>query len=204
LVRSAASNTFSAVLGQEASVESLKCASGDRILNQAILIAACLLAGGDTSVAGGNLLLNPALRFHSFDNSRSGVTDSAHSGAVACWNQDAYGDAEVYRAPRIKNFRPIFPVENVVVLHPGKHFHQFMLLAETGLDHGDRVSLSVHGFQTSADCLQAAVHLMRVDSAAGEWSAPNDKRVFPKHSRGELVKGPQLCCVFRRRAGIPD
>ncbi|HVW38195.1 MAG TPA: SGNH/GDSL hydrolase family protein [Pirellulales bacterium] len=164
-------------------------------MSQAILIATCLLAGGDVTGAGGNLLLNPALRFHSFDNSRSGVTDSAHSGAVACWNQDAYGDAEVFRAPRIKTFHTILPVENVVLLHPGKHFRQFMLLAETGLDHGDRVSLSVNGFQTSADCLQAAVHLMRVDSAAGEWSAPNDQRVFPKHSRGELVKGPSYAAL---------
>ncbi|HXT59021.1 MAG TPA: SGNH/GDSL hydrolase family protein [Pirellulales bacterium] len=169
-------------------------------MTQAIFLAACLICWANAEAPatdGGNLLLNPALGFHSFDNSRQGATDSAHSGAVACWNQDAYGDAEVFRAPRIKNFRTAFPVENVVVLHPGKRFYQFSLLAETGLDHGDHVSLSVNGFQTSKDSLQAVVHLMRVDSSAGEWSAPNDKRVFPKHSRGELVKGPS----YTKRSG---
>ncbi len=163
------------------------------------LFLACLALGADpqleSSPPSGNLLLNPGFGFHCFENSRKGTTDSAHSGAVACWNQEAYGDAEVFRAPRVKNFRTAFPVENIVVIHPGKRFYQFSLLAETGLDHGDHVSLSVHGFQTAKDTLQAAVHLMRVDSQSGEWSAPNDARVFPKHSRGELVKGKSYTAI---------
>lgn len=160
-------------------------------MNPAILLA-CLLLGGDPQpdAGEGNLLLNPAFAFHSFDNSRRGTTDSARSGAVACWSQDAYREAEVLRAPRVKQFRTKFPVENIVVIHPGKRFYQFSLLAETGLDHGDHVSLSVYGHQAAKDSLQTAVHLMRVDSQTGEWSAPGDKRIFPKHSRGELVKRP--------------
>jgi hypothetical protein len=140
-----------------------------------------------------NLLLNPAFGYHSFANSRTGQAASFRSGAVAGWNQDAYGDAEVYRAPRVSAFRPRFPVENVVVIHPGKRFHQFSLLAETGLDHGDHVSLSVFGHQPAPQLLQVSLHLMRLDSASGEWSpaqyGQRDTRTFPRHARGELVKG---------------
>lgn len=142
----------------------------------------------------GNLLLNPGFNFHSVDNSRTGAAASFRSGSVPCWNQDAYGEAEAYRATRGTAFRPKFPVDNVVVVHPGKRFYQFSLLAEMGLDHGDHVSLSVYGFQKTAESLRATVHLMRLDSASGEWSPADfkldDKRTFPKHSRGELVKGP--------------
>ncbi len=141
-----------------------------------------------------NLLLNPSFAFHSFSNSRVAGRESYRAGAVACWNQDAYGDAEAWRATRTTVFRPRFFLDNVVVIHPGKRFHQFALLAELGLDHGDRVSLSVSGHQAAADSLEARVHCMRLDSAAGEWSpadyGQDDKRKFPKHSRGELVRGP--------------
>jgi len=140
-----------------------------------------------------NLLLNPEFRFHSFTNSRTGKAESFRSGSVACWNEEKYGDAEAYRSSRIAAFRPRFPIEGVVVLHPGKNIHQFSLLAETGLDHGDRASLSVFGHQFSPDSLCASLHLMQLDSAAGEWSpgdcGQEDKRTFPKHSRGELVRG---------------
>lgn len=140
-----------------------------------------------------NLLLNPNFGFHCFDNSRTGAAACFRFGAVACWSQEAYGDAEVYRASRATAFRPRFPVDNVVVIHPGKRFCQFSLLAEMSLDHGDRVSLSVSGRQAAADSVKAAIHLMRLDSASGEWSpasfGQDDKRTFPKHSRGELIRG---------------
>lgn len=141
-----------------------------------------------------NLLLNPELGFHSFANSRTASAVSYRSGSVACWNQDAYGDAEGYRAPRVPGFRTRVPVEGAVVIHPGKRFYQFSLLSELGLDHGDRVSLSVYGHQKDAGSLEGAIHLMRLDSATGDWSpadyGQSDKRRFPRHSRGELVRGP--------------
>lgn len=136
-----------------------------------------------------NLLLNPAFRFHAFDNSRTGNARSYTSGSIACWNQDAYGDAEVWRATRTTALRPRFPVESVVLIHPGRRLYQFSLLADMGLDHGDRVSFSIYGQQAAADSLAASVHLVRLDSQSGEWKAA-DGRVFPKHSRGELVRGP--------------
>ena len=150
------------------------------------------LAAGEVCAAEAsapmNLLLNPNLGFHSFDNSRKGTAQAFRSGAVACWDEDAYGDVEVCRAPRVKEFRPQFPVDGVVKIKPGKRFYQFSLLAEMGLDHGDRVSLSVFGHQAAPDTLQVGVHCMRLDSASGEWSpadfGQSDKRVFPKHSRG--------------------
>ncbi|MDD2708141.1 MAG: hypothetical protein PHV34_09040 [Verrucomicrobiae bacterium] len=141
-----------------------------------------------------NLLCNPGFAFHSFDGSRTGAAASFRSGAVPGWNQNAYKDAEVFRAPKIGAFRPRFMVDNAVVIHPGKRFGQFITLAELRLDHGDRISLSVFGFQSAPGALQASIHLMRLDSASGEWSPSNfgqaDKRSFPKHSRGELVKAP--------------
>ena len=153
-------------------------------------------AGAAEAPAAVNLLLNSRFAFHSFDNSRTGTAASYRAGAVPCWDQEAYGDAEVWRSPRAKGCRPRFPVENVVVLHPGKRFSQFALLAEMELDHGDRVSLSVYGTQAAAESLQASLHLVRLDSAAGDWSpaqfGQEDKRTFPKHSRGELVRGPSV------------
>ncbi len=141
-----------------------------------------------------NLLLNPDFSFHAFDSARTGRAESYRSGAVPCWTQDAYGDATVTRAPRVGGFRTRFPVDGVVSLAPGKRFSQFIALAEVGLDHGDRVSLMVFGRQAAAGALRAAVHLMRLDSAPGTWSpgefGNSDKRTFPKHARGELVRAP--------------
>lgn len=146
-----------------------------------------------------NLLLNPELSFHCFDNSRSGLAPSFRSGSMACWDQEAYGDAEAYRAPRVNVFRPRFTVDNVAVIHAGKRLYQFSLLAEMGLDHGDHVSLSLFGHQPAADCLRVAIHLMRLDSASGEWSpatyGQDDRRTFPKLSRGELIKGPSYAAA---------
>ena len=141
-----------------------------------------------------NLLLNPGFGFHSLERGPAGAAASFCSGAVACWDQDAYRDAEVYRAPRVTAFRPRFPVDNVVVIHPGKQFSQFMLLAEAGLDPGDRISLSVFGHQSAPRSLRAAIHMMQVDDAPGEWSpaafGQQDKRTFAKCTRGELTPVP--------------
>lgn len=138
-----------------------------------------------------NLLLNAEFGFHSFDNSRSGRAASFESGAVPGWSQDAYGDVRVVRSARVTAFRPRFLTDGVVNLHPGKRLYQLCLLAETGLDPGDLVSLSVHGWQPAAGAFKATVHLVRVDSAEGEWSPKDygqaDARTFPKHSRGELI-----------------
>jgi hypothetical protein len=162
-----------------------------RLFLVAGLVSSLHAADGPTPA---NLLLNPDFAFHSFSNSRATGSKSFHVGAVACWNQDAHGDAEAWRATRTTVFRPRFPVDNVVAIHPGKRFHQFALLAELGLDHGDRVSLSVFGHQAAPGSLEARVHCMRLDNAAGEWSPAEfglgDTRKFPRHSRGELVRGP--------------
>lgn len=154
----------------------------------AVLLAAAPAWAG-TAADRVNLLVNPAFRFHAFTNSREGKPASYSSGAIAGWNQDAYGSAEVSRATRTEALHTRFAVENVVVIHPGKRLYQFGLLADMGLDHGDRVSFSIFGHQTAADTLSASVHLMRLDSQAGQWTAP-DRRTFPKHARGELVRGP--------------
>lgn len=141
-----------------------------------------------------NLFLNPDFEYLPFASSRTGNRTGYHAGSIACWNQDAYGDAEAWRAARNGLFRPVIPVNNVVVIHAGKRLSQFMLLTEIGLDHGDRMSLSVYGFQKANDVLQVNLHLMRVDSASGEWSPEDygqiDKRKFPKHARGELIRDP--------------
>ena len=167
-------------------------------MKQCPFVFLCLFVSATVLAAAGpppmNLLLNPDFAFHSFSNSRVTGSKSYYAGAVACWDQEAHGDVEAVRAPRAGKFRPRFTVDNVVVIHPGKCFSQFTLLAEVGLDHGERVSLSVHGHQTEPDSLEASVHCVRLDSAAGEWSpsqfGQEDPRKFPRHSRGELVRGP--------------
>lgn len=45
-----------------------------------------------------------------------------------------------------------------VLAENGSVGQQFALLAELGLDHGERVSLSVSGHQTAPDSLEARVH----------------------------------------------
>lgn len=168
-----------------------------------VLVPAALPAADLSSPR--NLLLNSDLGFHSFANSRTGTANSYRSGSVAGWNQDAYGEAEGYRGPRVAGFRTRIPVEGAVVLHPGKRFYQFSLLSEMGLDHGDHVSLSVYGHQATPGGLEGGVHLMRLDSATGDWSPADfgqaDKRRFPRYSRGELVRGPS----YTARSGTaPD
>ncbi len=159
-----------------------------------VCLSAAIWSAGPLVAAPANLLLNPDFGFHSFDNSRTGGAACFRAGAVPCWDQAAYGDAEVYRAARVPGWRPQRFAENVVVLHPGKRFAQVVLLAEAGLDHGDRVSLSVTGRQSKPGALAASVQLLRIDSAEGTWSpgdyGQDDKRTFPKHSRGELVRAP--------------
>jgi hypothetical protein len=158
-----------------------------------ILAVFIFLAPPVQSQTAGNLLLNSALNFHCFENSRTGQGAEFKSGSIACWNQETYGDAEAYRAARQTAFRPSFAVENVVVIHPGKSLHQFALLAEMGLDGGEHVSLSVSGHQAKPKALQATICMMRLDSDEGSWSPKDfglpDNRTFPKHSRGELTAG---------------
>lgn len=161
------------------------------------LLTICLLAAISVSAAAVdgppamNLLLNPDFDFHCFDNSRTGKAPSYSAGAIPCWNMDAYGDAEVWRAARLpKNIGLPLAVPNVVVIHPGKRLNQFSLLSEMGLDDGDKISFRVWGYQEEPDSLESRIHLMRLDSAAGDWKPDFDQRTFPKHSRGELVRGP--------------
>ena len=143
-----------------------------------------------------NLLLNPALNFHSFENSREGRAAEFKAGSIACWDQAAYGDAEAYRAARQTAFRTSFATDNVVVIHPGKSLRQFSLLSDLGLDGGEEVSLSVHGHQLKPKSLVAAIRMMKLDSETGEWSPKDfglaDTRTFPKHSRGELTANPSF------------
>lgn len=149
-----------------------------------------LLSG--TMFGDWNLLLNPEFQFSSFDNSRSGIKEEFRTGSVPFWDQESYGAAEVYRAPRVAAFRPRFPVEGIVKLRPGETMRQFALLSEMQLDHGDTVSLSVFGYQTKPNALRANIAQMQLDNATGSWSPKDigqaDARTFPKHARGELVR----------------
>lgn len=152
--------------------------------------------GAASAQTAGNLLLNPAFNFHSFDNSRTGAAPEFSAGSIACWDQSKYGDAEAFRATRQTAFRPSFAVDNVVVIHPGKSLQQFALLAEMGLDGNEHVSLSVFGHQARPKSLRAAIRMMKLDSEEGSWSPKDfgfsDARVFPKHSRGELTADPSF------------
>jgi len=160
------------------------------------LVAFALIAATASAQTAANLLLNPALNFHSFENSRSGQGVEYKAGAIPCWDQEAYGGAEAYRAARQTAFRPSFAVDNAVVIHPGKSLHQFSLLAEMGLDGAEHISLSVFGHQAKPRSLRAAIHMMRLDSEEGTWSPKDyeltDARTFPKHSRGELIAEPSF------------
>lgn len=166
----------------------------------ALSLLACLtwwlpLSAAVAADAGGgppvNLLLNPGLGFHALENSRKGQGSAGQSGAVPCWDHDAYRDCEATRAPKVTAMRPRFPVESVVVIHPGKRLSQFVLLSEAGLDPGDRVSLSVFGHQTEKESLRAAILWMQVDGAPGQWRPADfgqgDQRTFAKCARGELT-----------------
>jgi hypothetical protein len=141
-----------------------------------------------------NLLLNPGLDFHAFESARTGKATAFRSGEIPGWDQNAYRDAEVYRAPQVREFRPLFPVDNLVVIHPGKRLSQFVLLSEAGLDPGDRVSLSVFGQQSQPGALRAVLSAMQTDGAPGDWSpatfGQDDKRTFAACVRGELTPVP--------------
>ena len=99
------------------------------LLYAILLTQAAAVGAGDPEsplpISPTNLLLNPGLDFHAFENSRQGQAVAYRSGAVACWDQEAYGDCEVFRAPRVIALRPRWPVDNVVVIHAGKRFSQF-------------------------------------------------------------------------------
>lgn len=138
-----------------------------------------------------NLLWNGGFHFQAFETSRDGGRTAARTGSVPYWDQAAFGDAEVLRSPDAP-FRSAFPVDGIVVIHPGKSLKQLVLLHEAQLDHGDFVSLSVFGHQTKPGALRATLYQMQLDDAQGEWSpqkfGQKDARTFPKHARGELVR----------------
>jgi len=156
-----------------------------------------LLAIGTTSVVAqshnsSNILLNPSFDFHTFANHREGQRESYFSHNVAFWNVDQWGDIQVIRESHVpEEIRPAFSTHNLVAIQPGKKIWQFFTLPEAGLAHGDLLDLSVYGFQTQENGLEAKVLLMKLDSEDGEWSPKDygmsDARSFPKHSRGELV-----------------
>lgn len=136
----------------------------------------------------GNLLRNPAFEFHPL----ASVEDKTRSGAVACWNSDAWGDVEARRQPNGDVHPPA--KFNAVMIKPGKRLWQFMTLPEIGCGNGDSLSLSVKGFQESGGALLAKLCVMRIESQGGTWSPKDfgcaDSRTFQRHGRGELVRDP--------------
>lgn len=138
-----------------------------------------------------NRLLNSDFSFSSFNDSRTAQATGFRSGSVPYWDQEAYGDAEVYRAPKNPVARPLVPVDGVVVLQPGKSLRQFLLLSEAELEPGDVVTLSVRGHQAKAQALRASIRAMRLDRQPGEWKpsefGQRDDRTFPRQARGEMT-----------------
>lgn len=137
-------------------------------------------------------MLNPQFDFHAFDPHRSGKPGSFSSRNVAFWNTNAWGDIEVTRESHVDaKIRPAFSTHNLVKIEPGKKMWQFFTLPEAGLAHGEKLSLSVQGNQSKGAALELRLQLMKLDSEDGTWSPADfgstDKRVFPRHSRGELV-----------------
>ncbi|MBI3946393.1 MAG: hypothetical protein HY321_10780 [Armatimonadetes bacterium] len=139
-----------------------------------------------------NLLKNPRFEFHSFETHRLGKATSYFSHNVAFWNTDAWGDIRVLREARApEHIRPGWSAGNLVSIAPGKKLWQFFTLPETGLAHGDRISLQVYGFQERPGALRAHLKLLKVDSDDGTWMPRDfgmaDQREFDKFQRGELV-----------------
>lgn len=139
-----------------------------------------------------NLLLNSNFDFHAFINHRDGNPISYTSKNAAFWNTDAWGDIEVMRESHVSDsIRPKFSTHNLVAIKPGKKIWQFFTLPEAGLAYGEQINLSVFGYQPKGNMLKAKIKLMKLDSEDGEWSPKSfgmkDARIFPKHSRGELV-----------------
>jgi hypothetical protein len=139
-----------------------------------------------------NLLLNSQFDFHVFNNHRKGHRGSYKANNVAFWNSGGPQNINVYRESHVdKKYLPTFSVKNAVQIPSGKKIWQFFTLPEASLAHGDKISLSVYGWQAGAGALQAEIKLMKLDSEDGTWKPSDfgmrDKRSFPKHSRGELV-----------------
>ena len=146
-----------------------------------------------------NLLRNPEFRF------RTPTRGDGVARNVACWNCDAWGDLRVTGADKVKAFRPKHAKAGVVRLRPGKRLYQFSTLPEMGLAVGDRVALSVLGFQPNPAALRVRLTLMRIESADGKWSPKDfgcrDKRVFSRHGRGEPVRGPHVEALSSKAEG---
>jgi len=157
-----------------------------------LFIAALSLFASSAYAQKQNLLLNSQFDFHVFTNHRNGDRNSYRANNVAFWNSGGPQNISVYRESHVdKKYLPGFSVKNAVKIHPGKKIWQFFTLAEASLAHGDKISLSVYGWQPKTGALKAEVKLMKLDSEDGTWKPGNfgmrDKRTFPKHSRGELV-----------------
>jgi hypothetical protein len=152
----------------------------------------CASATATHLSAAQNLFLNPKFDFHAFGNHRHGKPISYQSHNAAFWNTDNWQDITVMRESHVpEKMRPDFTVANMLQIMPGKKIKQFSTLPQMGLGHGDHVSLSVYGYQSAPKALKASIKLMKIDSEDGEWKPSDfgmqDKRSFPKHSRGELV-----------------
>ncbi len=152
-----------------------------------LLFTTALIPAGATE----NLLLNPDFGFHSFDASRSAKKQGYTTGSVPFWDQDAYGDAEAWRAPLNPLARPTVPVDGVVILHPGKSLRQVRLLGELRLDPGEEARLSVRGYQATSGALHATVRGLRLDNQPGTWS-PSElgqtaQGSYPRAARGEPI-----------------
>ncbi|MCK5845220.1 MAG: hypothetical protein KAG97_10965, partial [Victivallales bacterium] len=152
-----------------------------------------------------NLLLNSDFDFHSFVNHRNGKAVSYQSHNIAFWNNDAWGDVTVVRESHVKSdIRPELTTRNLIRIAPGKKFWQFFTLPEAALSHGEKISLNVFGYQNKLSALRAKIKLMKLDSEDGEWSPKDfgmtEKRVFSKHSRGELVVAKEYS-VSRKKKG---
>lgn len=139
-----------------------------------------------------NLLLNSQFDFHVFTNHRKGHRNSFKANNVAFWNSGGSQNINVYRESHVnKKYLPAFSVKNAVQIPPNKKIWQFFTLPEAALAHGDKISLSVYGWQSESSALKAEIKIMKLDSEDGSWKPSDfgmrDKRSFPKHSRGELV-----------------
>lgn len=155
--------------------------------------------------AAENLLLNSEFQFQAFELSR-GKGAGNKSGSVPFWDQEAYGDAEVYRAPESPVATTVEPVDGVVVLKPGKSIRQFRLLSDLKLDVGDTFVLSVKGHQKEPAGLNVAVYQLLVDEEEGEWK-PSDfgqenQKTFKRLARGEMIPIPMFSAASHETGNI--
>lgn len=159
------------------------------MLLSAVLVISGSVQGQETKT---NLLQNPDFDFHAFTNHRDGNASSFTSNNVAFWNTDAWKDITVTRESHVDpKIRPAQSVHNMVSIAPGKKFRQFFSIPEASLSHGDKISLSVDGYQNKPNALKASIKILKIDSEDGTWTPVDfgysDKRTFPKHARGEFV-----------------